>query len=221
MLNNLIEKYGSILLESLGETADMIFFSAIFSFVLGLLVAIILFSTRPKGIYENKIIYFIFSSFVNTIRSVPFILFIIILIPFNRFIVGTGFGANASKVPLTLIGLATFARLAEQSFLDVKNETYETSYMLGASKISYFKDFLFKESRSNIVLNFTSTLVSLLSYSTVMGTIGGGGLGDLAIREGFANFKYDLMWIIIIVMIILVQVTQAVGNLIARKIDKR
>ena len=136
-------------------------------------------------------------------------------------IIGTGFGVNASKIPLSLIGISTFARFTEQDLLDVDKSIYETSYALGANTIQYFIYFLLKEARSGIALSFTSTTISLLSYSTVMGIIGGGGLGYLAISEGYYNFNYQLMWIIIIMMVLIVHIIQSTGNLIAKKIDKR
>lgn len=223
-MNKLIDyfiRFRHELLKSFLETFEMLIFAMIMAFIFGLLLGLIMFLTRPKGLFENKIIYFIISTLVNIVRSIPFILFIIVLIPVTRYIIGTGFGVNASKLPLSLIGIATFARLSEQSLLEVNKDIYETSYALGANTYQYVKDFLLKESRHSLVLSFTSTTISLISYSTVMGVIGGGGLGYLAISEGYQNFNYPLMWIIIIMMIILVQIIQAIGNRIANKIDKR
>lgn len=207
--------------QALYETLDMMFTAMVISLIIGLLLGFILFITRPDGIYKNKIIYFIISGFVNITRSIPFILFIIVIIPFNRLILGTGFGVNASKIPLSLIGIATFARFTEQDLLDVNTSMYETSYALGASTIQYFTHFLLKEARSGLILSFTSTTISLLSYSTVMGITGGGGLGYLAISEGYHNFNYKLMWIIIIMMTLIVHIIQTTGNIIAEKYDKR
>lgn len=207
--------------QSLYQTLDMIFTAMLITLIIGILLGFLMFITRSDGIYKNKTIYFIVSSFINIIRSIPFILFIIVIIPFNRWLLGTGFGVNASKIPLSLIGISTFARFTEQDLLDVNKNIYETSYALGASTIQYFTHFLLKEARSGLILSFTSTTISLLSYSTVMGIIGGGGLGYLAISEGYYNFNYKLMWIIIIIMIIIVQIVQTLGNMISKKYDKR
>lgn len=223
-MNKLIDyfiRFRHELLKSFLETFEMLIFAMIMAFIFGLLLGLIMFLTRPKGLFENKIIYFIISTLVNIVRSIPFILFIIVLIPVTRYIIGTGFGVNASKLPLSLIGIATFARLSEQSLLEVNKDIYETSYALGANTYQYVKDFLLKESRHSLVLSFTSTTISLISYSTVMGVIGGGGLGYLAISEGYQNFNYPLMWIIIIIMIIIVQLVQTIGNSLAKKLDKR
>src|SRR5690625_1047914 len=218
---NSFNKFKFDILKALIETLDMLIISMLISLIIGLFISFILFLTKKDGIYENKLIYFLLSTIINILRSISFILFIIVLIPFNRILIGTGFGVNASKIPLSLVGIATFARLAEQSLLDTDKELYETSYSLGANKYQYFKFFLLKEARSSLILSFTSTTISLISYSTVMGIIGGGGLGYLAISEGYNNFNYPLMWIIIIIMIVLVQLVQFTGSFIAKHLDKK
>lgn len=215
------DRFGGDLAKSLLETFDMMLTAMVLSLVIGLVLGFFLFLTRSDGIYRNKAIYFILSGFINITRSIPFILFIIVMIPLNRMIIGTGFGVDASKIPLSFIGIATFARFTEQDLLDVNKSIYETSYALGANTLQYFTHFLLREARSGLILSFTSTTISLLSYSTVMGIIGGGGLGYLAISEGYHNFNYELMWIIIFVMILIVHMVQTTGNFIARKYDKR
>ena len=224
MINQYIETFKMFKIEifsALFQTLDMLFTAMFITLIIGILLGFTLFITRSDGIYKNKIIYFIMSGSINIIRSIPFILFIIVIIPFNRLILGTGFGVNASKIPLSLIGIATFARFTEQDLLDVNKSIYETSYALGASMIQYCTKFLLKEAQSSLILSFTSTTISLLSYSTVMGIIGGGGLGYLAMNEGYYNFNYKLMWIIIIIMIVIVQIVQTIGNTVAKKYDKR
>lgn len=224
MINQYIETFKLFKIEifqAFYETLDMMFTAMVLSLIIGLILGFILFATRSNGIYENRMVYFILSAVINIIRSIPFILFIIVIIPLNRWILGTGFGVNASKVPLSFIGIATFSRFTEQDLLDVNTNIYETSYALGASIIQYFTHFLLIEARSGLILSFTSTTISLLSYSTIMGIIGGGGLGYLAISEGYYNFNYKLMWIIIIMMILIVEIIQTIGNKISKKIDKR
>ena len=215
------QRFKTDIFQALFQTFDMMVAAMVISLIIGILLGFALFITRSDGIRSNKIIYFIVSGLINIIRSIPFILFIIVIIPFNRLILGTGFGVNASKIPLSLIGIATFARFTEQDLLDVNKSIYETSYALGANSIQYCTHFLLKEARSGMILSFTSTTISLLSYSTVMGIIGGGGLGYLAISEGYYNFNYKLMWIIIIIMILIVQIIQTTGNMVAKKNDKR
>ncbi len=203
------------------ETFEMLAAALFFALVLGLVLGILIFATRPSGLWHNRPLYAVLSGLINITRSVPFILFIIVMIPVNRAIMGTGFGVNASKVPLSIIGIALFARFTEQNLLDVDRSIYETSYALGASTLQYFWHFLLKEARSGLILSFTSTAISLISYSTVMGVIGGGGLGYLAISEGYNNFNYELMWMIILAIVIMVQLIQTAGSLVARIFDKR
>lgn len=207
--------------KALLETLDMMGTALVISLFAGLLLGFVLFITGASGIRRNRLVYSLLSGAINLVRSVPFILLIIVMIPFNRQIVGTGFGVTASKVPLSIIGMALYARFTEQNLLDVDKSTYETSYTMGADLYQYFRYFLLREARSGLILSFTTMAISLLSYSTVMGIIGGGGLGYLAISEGYQNFNYDLMWIIILTMVILVQLLQAAGNLLAKKYDKR
>jgi D-methionine transport system permease protein len=214
-------RFRSPLVQSLWETFDMMLASMAAALVIGLVLGFIMFMTGAGGIYKNRAVYFMTSGFVNITRSIPFILFIIVMIPVNRMILGTGFGVDASKIPLSLIGVSLFARFTEQDLLDVNKNIFETSYAMGASTLQYFTHFLLREARSSLVLSFTSTTVSLLSYSTVMGIIGGGGLGYLAISEGYYNFNYELMWIIIILMVLIVHGIQTAGNNIAKKLDKR
>ena len=214
-------RFKSPLLQSLWETFEMMFAAMAAALVIGLVLGFVMFMTGAGGIYKNRTIYFITSGLANITRSIPFILFIIVMIPVNRMFLGTGFGVDASKIPLSLIGISLFSRFTEQDLLDVNKSIYETSYALGASPLQYFIHFLLREARSSLVLSFTSTTVSLLSYSTVMGIIGGGGLGYLAISEGYYNFNYDLMWIIIILMVLIVHGIQTAGNNIAEKLDKR
>lgn len=213
--------FKSDILQALYQTLDMMATAMAVSIVLGLVFGFFLFMTRSDGLYQHRIFYFCLSALINIIRSIPFILFIIVIIPFNRLVLGTGFGVGASKIPLSLMGIATFARFTERDLLDVDKSLYETAYALGANSIQYCIYFLLKEARPGLILSFTSTTISLLSYSTVMGIIGGGGLGYLAISEGYYNFNYGLMWIIILMMVIIVQVLQTVGNILAKKNDIR
>src|SRR5690554_2378697 len=215
------QTFESDIYKALLETLEMMGVAILLTLILGLVVGVCLFSFRDQGIYENKPAYFVLSGLINIFRSVPFILFIIAMIPINRMIIGTGFGVRASMIPLSIIGVSTFARFVEQDLLDVNKEIYETSYALGATKLQYFTSFLLVGARSSLVLSFTSASISLLSYSTVMGIIGGGGLGYLAIAEGYHNFNYKLMWIIIVIMILLVQIIQSVGNVVSNRLDNR
>lgn len=224
MINSYVEtfnKYKDFLLTGFLETFEMLIVAIFFTVLLGFVFGFTLFVTKKDSLYENKYIYNILSTILNVIRSIPFILLIIVLMPVYRFFLGVGFGVNASKIPLSIIGVAIYSKLIEQTFIDLKSTTFETSYALGANRFQFFKLFLLKESRSTLIAHLTSTIISLIAYSTVMGTIGGGGLGDLAINEGYINYNYRLMWIAIVILIIIVQIIQTAGNIIAQKLDKK
>ncbi len=218
---DLWDKFGGELLKASLETLDMMSTALFMALLIGLTLGFVLFLSGSSGIRPSPLLYGILSGLINLIRSVPFILLIIVMIPFNRLLIGTGFGVDASKVPLSIIGIALYARFTEQSLLDVDKSIYETSYTLGASLWQYFRHFLLTEARSGLILSFTTTAISLLSYSTVMGVIGGGGLGYLAMSQGYQNFHYDLMWLIIIGLVVLVQLIQVSGNLLAKRFDRR
>lgn len=218
---DVLMRFKPALIKALFETLKMMSVAMILTLLVGLVVGCFLFVFRKGGLLDKPLVYFLLSTTINVLRSIPFILFIIVMIPVNRKMIGTGFGIYASMIPLSIIGIATFSRFVEQDLLDVNKHIYETSYALGANKRQYFINFLLVEARSSLVLSFTSSTISLLSYSTVMGVIGGGGLGYLAMAEGYQNFNYKLMWIIIVVMIVLVQVVQVIGNHIAERIDYR
>ena len=148
---------------------------------------------------------------VNIIRSFPFLLLVVFLIPFTRLLIGTAIGTAAATVPLAIIAIAHYSRLVEQSLLDVPKGVLDAAISMGASVKEVIWKFLFVEARSGLVLGLTTSIISFISYSTIMGVVGGGGIGDFAIRYGYQQFKTELMIYMIIIMIILVQVIQFIG----------
>ena len=172
-------------------------------------------------IAENRLLYGVVNLLVNITRSFPFLLLVVFLIPFTRIIVGTAIGTTAALVPLAIIAIAHYARLVEQSLLDIPKGVIEAAISMGASLKQIIFKFLYVEARSSLVFGLTTSTISFISYSTVMGVVGGGGIGDFAIRYGYQQYKTDLMFYVIIIMIIFVQLIQFIGTTVARKIDKR
>ncbi len=203
------------------ETGNMLFFATLAAVVIGLPLGTLIFLTRKNGVMENKFFSFFFNGYVNVIRSFPFLLFVVALIPFTRFVLGTSFGTAAASFPLAFIAVAIYARLVEQTLLEVPDEVIELAYSLGASKKQLVFHFLYGEARSGLVLSLTSVIISMVSYSTIMGVVGGGGIGDFAIRYGYQRYESDVMYTMIVFMILLVMLVQLCGTLIARKMDKR
>lgn len=199
----------------------MVGVSILAAVVVGLPVGTLLFFCRRGQIYENQLVFSIVNLLVNIIRSFPFLLLVVFLIPFTRMVIGTAIGTAAATVPLSIIAIAHYARLVEQSLLDVPRGVLEAAISMGASVRELVFRFLFVEARSGLVLGLTTSTISFISYSTIMGVVGGGGIGDFAIRYGYQQFKTDLMLYMIFIMVILVQLIQFIGTTVARWIDKR
>ena len=209
------------LIISLKQTIYMISISMLFGLMVGLVFGTQLFLTRKKSTVTQTIIYNTLSSYVNIVRSFPFLLLVVMLIPVTRVIVGTGFGPKSASVSLSLVAVAIFARLSEQVLLDVPKSVLSLADSMGVNQWNLVYHFLWLEARSGLVLSATSMLISLVSYSTVMGVVGGGGIGDFAIRYGYQRYEYTVMMMAIVIMIVLVGCIQFLGYKIAKKLDKR
>ncbi|GIP18229.1 metal ABC transporter permease [Paenibacillus montaniterrae] len=221
MIPDVLRQYQSEIVEALGETFVMVGVSVVAAVLIGLPIGTFLFLCRKGSLLENKWVYSILDTLVNIVRSIPFLLLVVFLIPFTRLLIGTAIGTAAATVPLAIIAIAHYSRLAEQSMLDVPRGVLEAAVAMGASVKDVIFKFLYVEARSGLVFGLTTSTVSFISYSTVMGIVGGGGIGDFAIRYGYQQFKTDLMLYVMIIMVIIVQLLQFVGTTVARKIDKR
>ncbi|ENH98324.1 binding-protein-dependent transport system inner membrane protein [Gracilibacillus halophilus YIM-C55.5] len=221
MMPDILVKYQTEIWVSIGETFIMVGFSILAALCIGLPVGTFLFLCRKGQLLEDQLIFSSLNLIVNIIRSFPFLLLVIFLIPFTRFIIGTAIGTAAATVPMTVIAIAHYSRLVEQSLLDVPKGVMEAAVSMGASVKDIIIKFLFVEARSALILSMTTSTISFISYSTIMGVVGGGGIGDFAIRYGYQQFRTDLMIYIIIIMVIFVQLIQYAGITLARKLDKR
>ncbi|EOT51487.1 ABC transporter permease [Enterococcus sulfureus ATCC 49903] len=218
---NTVIYYWPELVVSLKETAIMMSISLLFCLVIGLPLGVYLYLVNPSQKSYNPLIYYSLNFFITLIRSFPYLLLVVTLIPVTRMVVGRAFGPIPAAVPLSLVAIAIFARLVEQVLLDLPESTQQLADSLGVTRWQLIWHFLLVEARSGIVLAFTTTTVSLVSYSTVMGIVGGGGIGDFAIRYGYQRYEYGIMYVAIVWMIASVFVIQLGGNALARKIDKR
>lgn len=214
-------QYETEIWQAIGETFVMVGVSILAAVLIGLPVGTLLFLCRKGNLLENRFLFSTFNLLVNTIRSFPFLLLVVFLIPFTRFIIGTAIGTIAATVPLSIIAIAHYARLVEQSLLDVPKGVIEAAISMGASVNEVIFKFVYVEARSGLVLGLTTSIISFISYSTIMGVVGGGGIGDFAIRYGYQQFKTELMIYVIIIMVILVQIIQFIGTNLSRIIDKR
>ena len=216
-----IVAYQSEIWVAIGQTFIMVGISILAAILIGLPLGTFLYLSRRGNLYENKLLFSFLDTIVNIIRSFPFLLLVVFLIPFTRFVVGTAIGTMAATVPLSIISVAYYARLVEQSLLDIPKGIVEAAISMGASKTQVIFKFLYREARSGLVFGLTTATISFISYSTVMGIVGGGGIGDFAIRYGYQRYESELMLFTIIVMVIFVQFIQITGTKISKKLDKR
>lgn len=212
--------YRNEILKAFGESGIMMGLSMVLGFSLGLLVGILIYLTRPGGLLKKPWLSFILNGYVNIVRSFPFFLFIFAMIPVSRFLIGTSFGTLASVVPLTFVAIALFARFVEQSLLEIPYSVVESALSMGATLPQLVIKFLLVEARSSLILGLTSATISLFSYSTVMGSIGGGGLGTFALIYGYQKYNWTLMWGVIVIILIFVMLMQWAGTSLARILNK-
>lgn len=210
-----------LLIPSLIETIYMVFFSTLFACLLGFPLGILLIVTEKDNIWEKPMFNKILNSFINILRSIPFIILMLLLGSLSKLIVGTTIGTTASIVPLTIAAAPFFARLIEASFREIDKGVVESSLAMGANGWEIIRKVLIPESLPSIVSDITLTIINLIGYSAMAGAIGGGGLGNLAIRFGLYSYQVDIMLVATITIVILVQGVQFLGNRIALKIDKR
>lgn len=200
------------------ETLYMVGMSTFFSLLLGLALAILMIFSGPHGLRPRLRLYSILDVIVNLGRSFPFIILLIAILPFTRFVVGTTIGSTAAIVPLTLAAAPFVARIVEANFLEVDEGVIEAARSFGASDVQIVFKVLFPEALPSIVLNVAVVAITLLGYSAMAGTVGGGGLGDLAIKYGYNRFQVDVMVYSVVVLVMIVQLIQSIGNFTYKKL---
>lgn len=209
-----------LLLQSFWETCYMVFASTLLSTLIGLPLGIILTVTRKDHILPNPLLNQVLGVIVNATRSTPFIILMVAIIPLTRLIVGTSIGTTAAIVPLTISAAPFIARIIEGNLLEINPGIIEAAQSMGASPMQIITKVLIPEAMHSIVLGVTLAIVSLIGYSAMAGTLGGGGLGDLAIRYGYQRFQPDVMIATVIVLIIMVQAMQSLGDYASKKLNK-
>lgn len=210
-----------LLLKSLAETLYMLSVSAIIAAVIGIPLGILLVVTEKNHIVSCPIMNKPLAFVINMIRSIPFIILMVAIIPLTRIIAGTSIGTTAAIVPLTLAAIPYTARMVETSIREIPSGLIEAAESMGASPLQIIYKVLIPEALPAVIQNMTVVIVSLIGSSAMAGTIGGGGLGDLAIRYGYQRFQADMMIATIVVLIVIVQVIQWVGNNLSKKTNKK
>jgi len=214
-------KLWGLALHSLGETLYMVSVSGLLAFAMGLPLGALLFFTRPQGLYPRTNIQMPLALMVNATRSLPFIILMIVLIPLTRAVVGSSIGIHAALVPLTLGALPFVARLVETAFSEIPRGTLDMALAYGATPLQMFTRILIPEALPSLIQAATLCLISLVGYSAMAGAMGGGGLGDLAIRYGYQRFHTPLMLLTAAILIALVQGIQSIGDFLARNLDRK
>jgi len=211
----------TLLIDSLWETCYMVGVSAVISAVFGIPLGVILVTTDKGHIYENAFINTVLGAIINATRSTPFIILMVAIIPFTRMIVGTSIGTDAAIVPLSIAAIPFVARVVESALKEVDYGVIEAAQAMGASPNQIIIKVLIPEALPAIVLGLTLTVINLIGHSAMAGAIGGGGLGDLAIRYGYQRFRADVMIATVLILIAQVQIIQSIGNYLARKLNKK
>lgn len=209
-----------LLIQSSYETFYMVAVSSIISILFGIPLGVLLTITDKGQIKENYFINRILGVIVNATRSTPFIILMVAIIPITRMIVGTSIGTTAAIVPLTISAIPFIARIVESALKEVNYGVVEAALSMGATPLQIIRKVLLPEAKSGIILGLTLTVVSLIGYSAMAGVLGGGGLGDLAIRYGYQRFRVDIMIITVLMLIVIVQIVQSFGDHLAKKADK-
>lgn len=211
----------SMLAKETGITLYMTLSSTALAYLIGLPMGIALVLTAKDGLKPHPFIYKVLDFAANIVRSVPFIILLIMLIPLTRSIVGKSYGPTATIVPLTIAAAPFIARLVESSLLEVDKGVIEAAQSMGASTWHIVWKVLLAEARVSLIVNATIALATILGYSAMSGAVGGGGLGDVAIRYGYHRYQVDMMMITVVLLVLLVQIMQFAGTTISKVVDKR
>ena len=210
-----------MILKGIQETLYMTLLSTLMGYVIGLPMGVLLAVSDKDGLKPNRVLYRILDIIANIVRSIPFLILLILLIPFTRMIVGKSYGSTATVVPLVIAAGPFIARMVESSLKEVDEGVIEAARSMGASNLRIIVKVLLVEARTSLINGATIGVGTILGYSAMAGTIGGGGLGDIAIRYGYHRYQADIMIVTVVLLVILVQIFQMVGTTLANRLDKR
>ncbi|MDD3056762.1 MAG: ABC transporter permease [Sphaerochaeta sp.] len=219
-----MSKIWMLVFDSTLQTLSMVFFSTLFSLILGLPLGILLSATSPEeqgGIIPHPVLNNILGRIVNVLRSFPFIILMILLFPLSRLLIGTSIGTTATIVPLSIAAAPFVARVIETALKEVDPGVVQAARAMGSTNFQIVRKVLIPEALPSLVSGVTLTIINLIGYSAMAGAIGGGGLGDLAIRYGYQRFRGDIMLVAVVIILVLVEIIQVIGNKISAKLLAR
>lgn len=215
------EQIREMILNGILETLYMTVVSTLFGYVFGLPMGVLLCISDKDGLKPHPVLYKILDFIANIVRSVPFLILLILLISFTRFLLGKSYGSTATIVPLTVAAIPFIARMVESSLKEVDNGVVEAARAMGAGTMRIILRVLLVEARTSLITGATIAIGTILGYSAMAGAVGGGGLGDIAVRYGYYRYQTDIMIVTVILLIVIVQIFQSVGMLIANRLDRR
>lgn len=218
-ISTFVAEYGELLAEGVRDTLIMTAISTLLAYVIGLPVGVLLTTSGKRGIRPNRALNTVLGWIVNIVRSVPFIILLVALIPLTRLIVGTSLGVPGAVVPLVVTAAPFVARVVEQSLAEVDGGLIEAAQSFGTGNLQIVFKVLLVESMPSLIRGAALTFITLFGFSAMAGTVGAGGLGDIAIRYGYQRYQYDVMAVAVVLCVILVQIVQSLGDLVARRID--
>ena len=210
-----------MILKGIQETVYMTLLSTLLGYIIGLPMGVLLAVSDKDGLKPNWVLYRILDVIANIVRSIPFLILLILLIPFTRLVVGKSYGSTATVVPLVIAAGPFIARMVESSLKEVDEGVIEAARSMGAGNFRIIMKVLLVEARTSLINGATIAVGTILGYSAMAGTIGGGGLGDIAIRYGYHRYQADIMIVTVVLLIILVQIFQMIGTTLANRLDKR
>ncbi len=207
--------------EGIRDTLYMTLVSTAFAYILGLPIAILLVVTRKNGLYPMPALFGVFDFVVNILRSIPFLILMLLVTPLMRLIAGKAYGPTATIVALVIAAAPYVARMVESSLLEVDSGVIEAAQSMGASLKTIIFKVIIPEAKTSLIVGSTISTGTILGYSAMAGAIGGGGLGDIAIRYGYNRYQFDILIVTVILLVLLMQIFQVIGMHISKKTDKR
>lgn len=221
VLTSFFNQYGALFAQGTWDTIVMTLLATLFAYIIGVPVGVLLNITAPDGLRPNRAVSTVVGWIVNVGRSIPFVILMVAIIPFTRFVVGTSLGVPGAIVPLTVSAAPFVARMVEQSLAEVDGGLVEAAQSFGANTWQIVTKVLLRESLPSLVRGASIAVITVFGYTAMAGVVGAGGIGDIAIRYGYQRYQADVMIAAIILCIVLVQVFQSAGDILARKIDRR
>lgn len=220
-ITSFVDQYGALMAQGTWDTVVMTVLSTAFAYVIGIPLGVLLILTAPGGLHPHRVFNSVLGWLVNIGRSIPFIILIVFMIPMTRAIVGTSLGVAAAIVPLTVAAAPFVARMVEQSLAEIDGGLVEAAQSFGASTWQIIRKVFLVESLPSLIRGLSITFITLFGFVAMAGTVGAGGIGDIAIRYGYQRYQDDVMVVAIVLCIVVVQLVQSLANVIARKIDHR